>query len=105
MGEPVDDRIELGEVIEALRAELGAAVERGADAAIQFPVQGVEIEFQVGVTWAGKGAGKAKFWVLEMGAEVSRTSASVQTVRVSLGPPIDPDGEVVKVRRRLRTEP
>lgn len=46
--------IGLSEAIAAVRAELAAAVEQGVDAELQFPVDGVELEFQVGVTWEGQ---------------------------------------------------
>ena len=60
--------IGLGETIDALRAELAAAVERARDTDIQFPVAGVQLEFHVGVKKEGEGTAGVKFWVLELGA-------------------------------------
>jgi len=47
--------IGLSEAIAAVRAELVAAVEQGEDAEFHFPVNGVQLEFHVGVTKTGEG--------------------------------------------------
>jgi hypothetical protein len=97
--------IGLSEAIVAVRTELAAAVEQGLDAEIQFPVDGVELEFQVAVTWEGQTGGKARFWVLEWGASGRAARESAHTVNVSLGAPVNRAGEVVKVTRRSGEKP
>ena len=78
-------QIGLSEAIAAVRTELSAAVEQGADAELQFPVEGVELEFHVAMTVEGQTGGKARFWVVEWGASVSGARESTHTVKVSLG--------------------
>jgi hypothetical protein len=97
--------IGLPEAIEAARAELAAAVEQGADAELQFPVDGVDLEFQVAVTWEGQTGGKARFWVLEWDASGRAARESMHVVRVHLGAPVNQAGEVVKVMRRSPEKP
>ena len=97
--------IGLSQAIAAVRAELAAAVEQGADAELQFPVDGVELEFRVGVTWEGQTGGKVRFWVLEWGASGRGARESAHTVKVSMGAPVNRAGEVVKVTRRSREKP
>ncbi len=43
-------QLELAETVEALRAELARAAAAGAGTGFQFPVDGVQMEFHVGVT-------------------------------------------------------
>lgn len=98
-------QIGLSEAIAAVRTELSAAVEQGADAELQFPVEGVELEFHVAMTVEGQTGGKARFWVVEWGASVSGARESTHTVKVSLGAPVNQAGDVVKVKRRSREKP
>jgi hypothetical protein len=97
--------IGLADAIAVVRQELATAMERGAGADLQFPVDGVELEFQVGVTTEGQTGGKARFWVLEWGAEASRSREATHRVTVSLGPPVDLAGNVVKVTQRSLGRP
>lgn len=92
--------IGIAEAIAAVREELATAVDQGADATFQFPIDGVELEFQVGVTTEGETGGKARFWVLEWGASGSHSRESTHRVKVTLGAPVGSDGNVVKVSRR-----
>jgi Trypsin-co-occurring domain 2 len=91
--------IGLQAAIAAVRQDLAAAAKEGADSDFQFPVDGVEMEFQVAATWEGETGGKIRFWVLEWGASVSGTHESVHKVKVSLGAPVNKAGDVVKVNR------
>ncbi|GAA3603730.1 MULTISPECIES: trypco2 family protein [Nonomuraea] len=90
----------LSEAIEQIRQELREAVAAGADADIQFPVGNVTVELQVGVKKTGEGSGKVKVWVLEAGAVGKIEHERVQKVTVVLEPPVDRDGNPVKVSRR-----
>ena len=97
--------IELSDAIAAVRTELATAVEQGADAEFQFPVDGVELEFHVAVSWEGQTGGKVRLWVLEWGASGRGVRESAHTVRVSLGAPVNRVGEVVKVARGSAEKP
>jgi Trypsin-co-occurring domain 2 len=99
------EQIGLKETIEALRAELSAAVESGSDAEIQFPVGEVQLEVNVGVTRTADAKGGVRFWVLELGGGGSRATESLQKISVTLEPPVDRTGAPVKVTRRLDRKP
>lgn len=89
--------IGLVEAIAQVREELARAVTAGAQADIQFPVGQVTLEFKVGMTKTGEGAGKVKLWVLELGATGKYAQESVQTISVVLEPPVDSEGRPIKV--------
>jgi hypothetical protein len=92
-------QLELAETVEALRAELARAAAAGAGAGFQFPVAGVQLEFHVGVTKAGEGKAGVRFWVVELGGAGSYAREEIQTVTVTLGAPVDQNGELVKIYR------
>jgi hypothetical protein len=92
------------DAIEAVRSELLAAMaSQGSE--IQFPIVGVQIEFQIGVTKGGQGGLKARAWVLELGTDAKYEHKSVHTVTLSLGAPIDERGDTIKVYRRSTEKP
>jgi hypothetical protein len=97
--------VPLGETIEALRAELSAAVEKGADADVQFPVGTIQLEFQVGVTKSVGAKAGVKFWVIEAGGDGSISSQSVQKVTIQLDAPVDRSGQPIKVTRESASRP
>jgi len=97
--------IGLVEAIAALRAELAEAAAEGEDQDIQFPVDNVALEFQVGMTRDVHGEGKLRFWVLELGAGGGYEAQSIQKVTLGLGAPVDAYGQTLKIGRRLREEP
>lgn len=99
------DKIGLGEVIDALHAELAAAVKKAQGQEIQFPIGSVNLEFQVGVTWDVEAKGGVKFWVLELGASGSYANESVQKVTLNLEAPVNAEGKPVKVTRHLQQKP
>jgi hypothetical protein len=90
-------QISLAETIAAVRAELAQAVQQGAGEDIQFPVGEVTLQFQVGVTRSAEGTAGVNVWVLELGGTGTYARESVQAVTVVLQPPVDPDGNPVKV--------
>jgi hypothetical protein len=102
-----DQKKEIGlvEAIEAVRAELTRAVTENTDKEIQFPVDKVDLEFHVGVTRSADAGGGIRIWVIELGGKASRETESVQTVKVSLGAPVDPQGKTIKVMRTLSSKP
>jgi hypothetical protein len=100
-----ESEIPLVESIESLRTQLGEAVAAGSDQEIQFPVDGVDLEFHVGVTRSASGTGGVRFWVVELGASGSYEAESIHTVKVSLGAPVDATGQTVKIRRTTSEKP
>ena len=99
------EQLELAETVEALRAELARAAAAGAGAGFQFPVAGVQLEFHVGVTKTGEGKAGVKFWVVELGGAASYAREEIQTVTVTLGAPVDQDGEQVRIYRGSAEKP
>ncbi|MEV4082621.1 trypco2 family protein [Nonomuraea fuscirosea] len=95
----------LPEVIEQIRQELREAIAAGADEDVQFPVGEVTLEFQVGVAKSGEGSGKVKVWVLEAGTGGKVEHERVQKVTVVLQPPVDGQGDPVRVARRSSARP
>jgi NTP-dependent ternary system trypsin peptidase co-occuring protein len=102
---PVVKQLELAETVEALRAELAQAAAEGADTGFQFPVTGVQLEFHVGVTKTGEGRGGVKFYVVELGGAAGYAREELQTVTVTLGGPVDQNGEPVKIYRGFAQKP
>lgn len=97
--------IALADTIKALRAELSEAAENASGSEIEFPVAGVTIEFQVGVTRSGDGNAGVRFWVVELGASASYAAESVQRITIELDAPVDRDGRPVKVSRGMGQRP
>jgi hypothetical protein len=93
------EQLALAETVEALRAELARAAAAGAGTAFQFPVAGAELEFHVAVTKTGEGSAGVRFWVVELGAAGSYAQEEIQTVTVTLGAPVDQNGDPVKIYR------
>jgi hypothetical protein len=100
------ERVTLVDALDGLRAELAEAVANAQDHDILFPVDGVEIEFQVGLTRSGEGKAGLRFWVVELGGSLAHADQSVQTLRVRLGPPVTRDGkQPLSVSRRSADKP
>ena len=91
------ERLGLAEAMEALRAELAQAAAEGAASGFQFPVAGVQLEFHVGVTKAGEGKAGVRFYVVELGGSGKYAREEIQTVTVTLGAPVDHNGDPVKI--------
>jgi hypothetical protein len=99
------NKIGLVETITAVRAELSEAAIRGTGESIQFPVEGVELEFHVGVTRTAGATGGVRIWVIELAGSGSYESQTVHKVKVRLGAPVNPQGETLKVNRDLPYKP
>jgi hypothetical protein len=76
----------LTEVIAQLRAELAEAMSAGEDEQLRFELGPVELELTVGVDKEAKPGAKAKFWVLELGAETRFATTSTQRIKLTLDP-------------------
>jgi len=98
-------QLELAETVEALWAELARAAAAGAGTGFQFPVAGVQLEFHVGVTKTGEGRAGVRFWVVELGGSGSYAREEIQTVTVTLGAPVDQNGDPVKIYRASAQKP
>jgi hypothetical protein len=86
--------VPLSAAIGALRDELTRAWWDGRDRSVRFKPSPVELTLQVAVTWAGTGRAGVKWWLIELGGEVSRQSVVTQTVKVTLEPKMfGEDGE------------
>lgn len=99
------EQLELAETVEALRAELARAAAAGAGAGFQFPVTGVQLEFHVAVRKTGEGMAGVKFLVVQVGGSGSYSREEIQTVTVTLGAPVDQNGEPVKIYRGFAQKP
>ena len=58
---------------------------------------GVQLEFHVAVTKSGEGKGGVRFYVVQLGGSGSYAREEIQTVTVTLGAPVDQNGEPVKI--------
>ena len=87
-GKPPAGAVPLSAAIAALRDELTRAWWDGQHRSVRFKPSPVELTLQVAVTWEGKGTGGVRWWLIELGGEVSRQSAVTQTVKVTLEPKI-----------------
>jgi hypothetical protein len=84
--------VPLSAAIGALRDELTRAWWDGRDRSVRFKVAPVELTLQVAVTSAGTGRAGVKWWLIELGGEVSRQSVVTQTVKVTLEPKMFDEG-------------
>ena len=87
-GKPPAGAVPLSAAIAALRDELTRAWWDGQHRSVRFKPSPVELTLQVAVTWEGKGTGGVRWWLIELGGEMSRQSAVTQTVKMTLEPKI-----------------
>jgi hypothetical protein len=78
--------VSLSAAIGALRDELTSAWWDGLNQVVRFKPAPVELTLQVAVTSAAKGSAGVKWWLIELGGELSRQSVVTQTVKVTLEP-------------------
>jgi hypothetical protein len=89
-------KLELSEVMKALREEIRQAQWAAQGHDIKFNLNNIEVEFQTVVEKEGGGeaGGKIKFWVLDIDAKASGKykKAVTQKIKLSLTPKqLDPD--------------
>ncbi len=89
------ERIELANMIEALREELSSAIEKGKEKPLRFELEAIDLEVKVTVSAAEEASGKTKagfkFWIFaeagaEAGGSLKRSSETVQTLKLRLLP-------------------
>jgi hypothetical protein len=99
--------IGLDAAIEALRADLIAAMEKGAGKPIQFPVEKMTVELDVVATKSlnGKAGFKVPIVEVELGSGGGWSRENTQKVTVEFGSPVDQDGHPVKVARHSGDKP
>ena len=99
--------IGLDDAIEALRANLIAAMEKGAGTPIQFPVEKMTVELDVVATKSldGKAGFKVPVLEVELGGGGGWSRANTQKVTVQFGSPVDQHGNPVKVALRGGDKP
>ena len=83
--------VPLAAAVGALRDELTLAWWDARNKSVRFKPSPVELTLQVAVTSAGKGSARVRWWLIELGGEVSRESVVTQTVKVTLEPLIFDD--------------
>ena len=65
----------------------------------------MQLEFHVAVTKTGEGKAGVKFWVVELGGAGSYAREEIQKVTVTLGAPVDHNGDPVKIYRGSAEQP
>jgi hypothetical protein len=89
--------VPLAEAIAALRNELLRAW-WDRDKHLRFKPAPIELTLQVAVTSAGKGTAGVKWWLIELGGELSRQSVVTQTVKLTLDPKLfDEQGQPMEL--------
>lgn len=79
-------KIELAELIAALRLELSVASEEGEGELIRFRPGPVELELTLEVTREAGPEAKIRFWVLEGGVSAKRSDVVTQRLKLVLDP-------------------
>ena len=88
MVEPIQPKgvVGLAEAIEALRAELARAAWSSRHQYLRFKPGPVELTLEAAITSAGKGSAGIRWWLVELGGEVSHESVTTQTLKLTLDP-------------------
>ncbi|MFE1555438.1 trypco2 family protein [Streptomyces sp. NPDC058734] len=85
MSEDLSD-LELTTVVEAIRSQLTASVDRSAGQRIQFELGDIELEFAVTVTQETKGSAGVKVWVASANGTHGKTEATAHRIKLTLKP-------------------
>jgi hypothetical protein len=99
--------IGLDDAIEALRADLIAAMQKSAGKPIQFPVEKMTVELEVVATKSvdGKAGFKVPFVEVGLSGGGGWSRENTQKVTVEFGSPVNQDGTPVKVARHTGEKP
>lgn len=85
-GGPMEDAVELADLIWQLRSELSRAAWGGENKDLRFKAEKVELELTVAVEKSRDPKVKVRFWVLDAGVGSQHKGTSLQTVRLTLLP-------------------
>ena len=95
----------LAETIEALRAELTAAMTLGSGKPLQFELGKVDVELSLAIIREGSGDGGLRFGVVSFGASGKLASNTTHKLSLTLNP-VAPHGEnPVRVTADVDREP
>jgi hypothetical protein len=84
--------IELASVVRDLREELNQAIDRAPDDGLRFEVGPIEVELSVGLEQTDGVKGKVRFYVFELGGEMSDKNITTQRIKFTLTPNVDDNG-------------
>lgn len=104
MAGPVEG-LEIGQAIDAIRAQLTSAVERAEGERLRFELGDIELEFSVSLTRDSKAEGGVKVWVLNVGGSTSESAGVTQKLKVTLKPKDSRTGAPPQVRDRSEAQP
>ena len=96
-GSGYDGRVELSAAVRAIRRELLAAAQEGADEPVRFEVGPIEMEFTVELTAEAGVNGGVRAWVLNAGAEAKASRGSTHRVCFTLTPKDATTGAPVEI--------
>jgi hypothetical protein len=83
---PEQLQVPLVEAIRALRREIVEASRVAKDEEVQFKLGPVELEFALELSREAGADGGLKFWVVSLGGQAKRGSATTHTVKLVLTP-------------------
>jgi hypothetical protein len=78
--------LELADAVEAVRQGLMTGAARGTGSAVRFEVSEIRMEFTVQLSRAATDRGGARAWVVEAGAERTRTAGHTHVVAFTMRP-------------------
>ncbi|MGW1914336.1 trypco2 family protein [Streptomyces sp. NPDC002076] len=96
MGQDLEG-VELAKAVQSLRDELLEAAARGADQAVRFAVDSIELEFTVELRKDVRGRAGVKAWVVTAGADLSRGRVDTHRVKLMLSPKDAATGRALEI--------
>jgi hypothetical protein len=100
-----DKKIGLAEMIESLRTELEISLQKGANQAVAFDIDKVELELKVAIARKQQGKATIAFWVVNAGGGVEAGRDVTHTFNLTLLPVSGVTGERLKVGARSNQAP
>lgn len=88
---------ELADAVEAVRQGLMAGAARGAESGIRFEVGEIRMEFVVQLQHSRTGRGGVRAWVVNAGADASRSTGRTHTVSFTLRPVDAATGGAIRI--------
>ncbi len=90
--------VSLSSAIASLRGELTRAWWDGRRGKVRFKPAPIELTLEVGVTSGASASAGVRWWVVELGGDLSRESTATQTIKLTLDPILfDNDGQPVEL--------